>query len=303
MYDIIGDIHGHYPLLIKMLKQLGYTKNGKSFSKPDRKVIFTGDIINRGPEIRNTINLVRNMVDNGDALCILGNHEWNAILFATIDKQGKFFQKHLPRYQLPLSNTLEEYKADPDEFADVIKWFRRLPFYLDLDGLRVVHGSWNDKHIETIAQFRKDEVKIKKDFLKEYLSNKELNTAVDELLKGIEFQLPKDFLLKDDKGIIRRNFRIKWWETAEGKTFKRIAFGNRFKMPAYTIPKELIPETYPYPIDAPPVFLGHYCLNKEKIIYQDNICCIDTCVVRTQKLTAYRWNGEPKLNPEHLIRL
>lgn len=303
MYDIIGDIHGHYDLLINMLQKLGYQPVGNSFKHPERKVIFTGDFINRGPKIRKTVNLIKNMVENGDAQTVLGNHELNAILYATMDKSGKFLQKHLPRYQLPLMKTLEEYKNFPDEFKETIKWFRTLPIYLDLGDFRVVHGGWNEEHIATFHRYMNGETRLKKSFLKTYLTNKELSTALDELIKGVEMQLPKDLLLKDNKGIIRRSFRIKWWEVTEGKTFKKVAFGNRFELPAYTIPREVLPTTYPYPFDAPPVFLGHYCLNKKKLIFQGNICCIDTCVVRTQSLTAYRWSGEKQLIEENLIRM
>ncbi|MFA9388594.1 MAG: metallophosphoesterase [Prolixibacteraceae bacterium] len=303
MYDIIGDIHGHYDLLVNMLTQLGYEPSGATYKHPERKVIFTGDFINRGPKIRKTVKLIRGMVENGDAQTVLGNHELNAILSATMDKSGRFLQKHLPRFQLPLMKTLEEYKNYPEEFNETIKWFRTLPIYLDLGNLRVVHGAWNDAHIATVQQFMNGETSLKKSFLKAYLSNKELSTALNELIKGVEMQLPKDLLLKDSKGIIRRNFRIKWWEVPTEKTFKKLSFGNQFELPAYSIPKEILPLTYPYALDAPPVFLGHYCLNKKKLIFQNNICCIDTCVVRTQNLTAYRWNGEAQLLEGNLIRI
>ena len=303
MYDIIGDIHGHYDLLLNMLQTLGYEPNGGTFKHPDRKVIFTGDIINRGPKIRKTVNLVRGMVESGNAQCILGNHELNAILYGTMDKNGKFLQKHLPRFQLPLMKTLDEYKKYPGEFNEIIKWFRTLPLYLDLGELRVVHGAWIDSHIETLNHFLAGETKLKKSFLKTYITNKELNTAVNEIIKGVEMQLPKDLLLKDNKAIIRRSYRIKWWTDPTGKTFRNIAFGNQFDLPAYTIPPEVLPTTYPYSPDAPPVFLGHYCLNKKKVIYQNNICCVDNCVTRTNQLTAYRWQGERQLTAEYLIKV
>lgn len=302
MYDIVGDIHGHYDLLINLLDKLGYKKSGDSYKHPDRKIIFTGDIINRGNKIRATVTLVRNMVDNGDAYCILGNHELNAILYETLDKTGKLLRKRLPRYKLPLMKTLEEYQNYSDEWADVIRWFRKLPVYLDFENLRIVHGGWSDEHIQTVNRYMNGESKMKKSFLKTYLTDKDLATALNELIKGKELQLPKDLLVKDEKGIIRRTFRIKWWEQPQGKTFKEVGFGNRFELPPYTIPVEVLPEITPYPVDAPPVFLGHYCLNKKAKIFQENICCIDTCVVRSQRLTAYRWNGESKLTKENIFK-
>lgn len=303
MYDIVGDIHGHYDLLLKLLKELGYESNDETFSHPDRKIIFTGDIINRGPKIRATVTLIKKMVESGNAFCILGNHELNAILYSTLDKTGKSLRKRLPRYKLPLMKTLDEYQNYQEEFKEVIKWFRTLPIYLDFGDFRVVHGAWNDHHISIFNKYLAGETRLRKSFLKSFLNNPELNKALNGLIKGVEFQLPKDLLLKDSKGMVRRNFRIKWWEPIEGKTFKDIAFGNRFELPAYTIPKEVLPEITPYPSTAPPVFLGHYCLKKKALIFQGNICCIDTCVVKSQKLTCYRWDGEKTLSKDKLFKL
>ncbi|MBN1924889.1 MAG: metallophosphoesterase [Prolixibacteraceae bacterium] len=301
MYDIVGDIHGHYSLLVKMLKKLGYKKNGKSYMHPSRKIIFTGDYINRGPQIRDTVNLIRNMVDNGNALAILGNHELNAILYFTLDKTGKFFHKHIARYKLPLLKTMYEYANDQENLKEAIKWFRTLPFYIDLDQIRIVHGGWIDEHISTIEQFRLGEPKIKKAFLKAYIQNPVLYRAVNETIRGIEFELPKDLIIKDNKGISKRRFRIKWWESAGGKTFRDLSFSNRYILPPYTIPVEITPQVKPYESNLPPVFFGHYCIENGNLVVQDNLCCVDRCVVRSQTLTAYRWNGEKKLTPDNLV--
>ena len=79
-YDIIGDIHGHASTLIQLLKDLGYEKDEAGvFSHKERKVIFLGDFIDRGKEESLVINIVRPMLDNGHALAVMGNHEFNAI--------------------------------------------------------------------------------------------------------------------------------------------------------------------------------------------------------------------------------
>lgn len=44
-------------------------------------MIFLGDFIDRGPKIRETLQIVRAMVDAGTALAVMGNHEYNAICF------------------------------------------------------------------------------------------------------------------------------------------------------------------------------------------------------------------------------
>ena len=74
-YDIIGDIHGYASILKMLLTELGYSRVDGVWRHPKRKVIFVGDFVNRGPEIRETLALVRGMVESGQALAILGNHE------------------------------------------------------------------------------------------------------------------------------------------------------------------------------------------------------------------------------------
>jgi len=76
---------------------------------------------------------------------------------------------------------------------------------------------------------------------------------------------------------------------------------SRFDLPSYTIPKEIIPTFKPYPEGSPIVFFGHYCLKECCGIMADNLCCVDSCVTRTGKLAAYRWQGEKKVNKSHFV--
>ena len=74
-FDIIGDIHGCFDELTALLTQLGYTVNEAQVTPPaGRKVIFLGDLVDRGPKIPQVLKLVMNMVASGAALCVPGNH-------------------------------------------------------------------------------------------------------------------------------------------------------------------------------------------------------------------------------------
>ena len=87
-YDIIGDIHGHADELEALLKKLGYQLNDGTYSNnAGRKVVFLGDFIDRGPKIREVLHIVKNMCDNGHAMAIMGNHEFNAISLHTRNKK------------------------------------------------------------------------------------------------------------------------------------------------------------------------------------------------------------------------
>ena len=303
MYDIIGDLHGHAKQLETMLKTLGYEKETGIYRHPDRKTIFVGDIINRGPAIRKTVQIVKAMVEAGAAFAILGNHEMNAIMYATLDKAGKVIQKRLPRYKLPLMKTLEEYEKFPEEWKETVKWFRTLPFYLNFGDLRIVHGGWNDEHIRTVNRYMAGEPKMRKHFMKAYLTDPVLAQAVDGLLKGVEFQLPKDIAVKNSNGLSVRRYRIKWWDDTRGKTFNQISFEKGFSMPEYTVPEQIAPPIKPYASDLPPVFFGHYCMNNGPYLVASNLCCIDGCITRSGILTAYRWDGEQTLNEANIIQV
>ena len=63
--DFIGDVHGHYDELVMLLKKLGYEEHNGTFSYPgnERSVVFLGDYVDRGNQVRETINLVRSMRD------------------------------------------------------------------------------------------------------------------------------------------------------------------------------------------------------------------------------------------------
>jgi protein phosphatase len=79
-FDIIGDIHGCYDELVELLGQLGYEldQNADPVSvtpPPGRKLVFLGDLVDRGPKITQVLKLVMGMVEAGTALCVPGNHD------------------------------------------------------------------------------------------------------------------------------------------------------------------------------------------------------------------------------------
>jgi len=76
-FDIIGDVHGCADELELLLEKLGYQSEVPlAFRHPDnRKAVFIGDLVDRGPRVLDTLRIVRNMVDAGSGLCVPGNHD------------------------------------------------------------------------------------------------------------------------------------------------------------------------------------------------------------------------------------
>lgn len=305
MYDIIGDVHGYASLLKKLLLEMGYKKTESGYSHPTRKAIFVGDFINRGPEIRKTIRIIRKMEESGNARVILGNHEINAIIFYLKDKNGMPLVKSTQKNFLSLYKTVNQFPAEKsEEWKSHRKWMRELPLFLDLGDIRIVHACWSDQSVKTLEQ-AETEGKSRKNIFRNFYSKpkSKISQSVSTLTKGIDFKMPPNMKIVNNKGVSSRSFRMRWWEETEGKTFEDISFESKFKMPQYDIPRQLVPEHAPYPDSAPIVFFGHYCRFNGPFIVKPNICCVDSCVTGSGNLTAYRWNGEKELIAENLVKV
>lgn len=280
---------------------MGYTSVNGIYSHPDRKAVFVGDFINRGPKIRETVTIVRKMVESGSAHAILGNHELYAILYYLKDAEGKYPKKRIQKYQLQINQTLVEFANNKSELKSHLKWFRTLPLFLDFGTIRVVHACWDEQNI-SVLKATLTEPKISKTLLREIALNESRFAQVFwETVKGIDFQIPRNLLVFDDYGRPHRSFRMKWWNNPEGKTFKEVSLESRFELPAYTIPPEIVRPRPVYAENDPIIFFGHYSLVDRSAILQPNMCCVDSGVSRSGKLLAYRWEGEQKLDESHVV--
>ncbi|WP_212004388.1 polynucleotide kinase-phosphatase [Chitinophaga sp. HK235] len=126
-FDIIGDVHGCYDELYMLLEKLGYVidkEHAELISAPQttdangytrtRKPLFVGDLVDRGPASPQVLRLVMNMVNNGSALCVPGNHDAKLLRWLN----GR--QVHLRH---GLEKTVEQLGAEPPEFLEAIKSF------------------------------------------------------------------------------------------------------------------------------------------------------------------------------------
>ncbi len=110
-FDIIGDIHGCCSELEQLLAKLEYKLVNGNYQHPEgRKAIFLGDLVDRGDRILDTVNLVRNMVEGGSAICVPGNHEAKLLRYL----RGKKVQlKH------GLEQTVAEIEALPEDEREI----------------------------------------------------------------------------------------------------------------------------------------------------------------------------------------
>lgn len=328
-YDIIGDLHGCATKLHGLLGVLGWAVDGRgTYRHPDpgRRVIFVGDLVDRGPEQRATLECVKAMVDAGSALIVMGNHEFNAVSYAT---------EHPDRPDTHLRDRSEKNADQHREFLDQlddrdrarwVDWFRTLPIWLDLGDLRVVHACWHRQSIDilerefggnrfpagdagfVLANKRGSEAENPTDAR----NGRDVWAAIEVLLKGPEVGL-EDYGLPAflDKGCHARTAaRARWWNASASRLADLIDIPPGAKDEHFN-PYPPIPDvecssrdrSFTY-TDTIPVVYGHHWREWEPEEHLDwtlRTACVDFSAVNDGPLVAYQWRGEQEIDPCHYV--
>jgi protein phosphatase len=136
-FDVIGDVHGCRGELETLLSQLGYTIERDADGRPvdaahpdGRRVVFVGDLVDRGPDSPGVLRLVMGMVAAGHAFAVPGNHE-NKLVRALSGRNVQVTHG--------LAETLQQLGGEPEEFRKQVEVFcRDLVSHLVLDAGRLV---------------------------------------------------------------------------------------------------------------------------------------------------------------------
>ncbi|MCG8669057.1 MAG: metallophosphoesterase [Pseudomonadales bacterium] len=307
-YDIIGDIHGCGRLLSALLNKLGYEQKDDCFRHAERKAIFLGDLIDRGDEIRDTVNIVRRMVENDAAHMVIGNHEYAAITFSTPAPESfdrPFLKKHTPRIKRMLGQTISQYHDYQEEWQSTVQWFRSLPLYLEFDNFRVVHACWDQQKIDDFDELDVGNSLGDDEFLTASVQPLTTpNRIIERLLKGTDMPLPDGLVIKGADGFTRSRFRTKFWKAAP-KTYSDIVF-QPDRIPNHLLKRKLSGDEknrlIHYGEREKPLFVGHYWRKGPPRLIRDNIACLDYSAVSHGKLVAYRIDVDDKvLDQDRLV--
>jgi Calcineurin-like phosphoesterase len=297
-YDIIGDVHGHADALRRLLVELEYAEVRGAFRHDSRKAIFVGDFVDRGPHQREVLKIARDMCEADTANAVLGNHEFNAIAWATKDDEGEPLRRHSERNAAQHAAFLDQLGEGSSEYWDAINWFRQLPVWLELQGLRVVHACWHEPSRAALGAYLDARQCFTDDGLREALRRgSEAFAAADILMKGPEQRLPPGMTFTDQSGHERHEARVRWWDP-EATTFKRAAIGIDDMLDE--LPDLELPTDFRY-LENTPVLFGHYWMPGEPKITFPIAACLDFSVARNGYLTAYRWSGERELSNGNLV--
>jgi protein phosphatase len=118
-FDIIGDVHGCFDELVELLRKLGHGIDETTFVvQPgnSRKLIFVGDLVDRGPKIPQVLKLVMNAVASGAALCVPGNHDMK--LMRKLRGRDVQITHGLAETLAQLTGESEEFRKHAAEFID-----------------------------------------------------------------------------------------------------------------------------------------------------------------------------------------
>jgi len=150
----IGDIHGCKKTFKKLIKK------NLEVSRDD-EIILMGDLVDRGPRIRETIDYILKLQSKGyNIKSLIGNHEW--LLLESIES-GEMFDLWMQNKAL---TTLKSFQVnDAAHIPEIyLKFFREMPYYIETENFVLVHGGLNFnkkkplKHKKGMVWIRNDKV-------------------------------------------------------------------------------------------------------------------------------------------------
>ncbi|MCC5976227.1 MAG: metallophosphoesterase [Rubellimicrobium sp.] len=275
--DIIPDIHGQAGKLDLALANLGWRRTalGWTHPEPSRSILFLGDFIDRGPDNRAVLRVVRDLIEAGRARAIMGNHELNALHFHTIDPEtGQPLRAHVARNIDQHASFLKEFPVGAPETADALDWMRNLPLFLEARHFRAVHAAWIVDVVKGLRDLAHDGVLDHEQIIRAGRKGDPLHDLAETLTKGPELQLPKGFGFTDKGGHHRQEVRVRWWQGG-AETWRDIAIS----VPdSNALPDGLLPDAVAasiYPPGERPVFFGHYWLSGTPVLQRQNALCLD----------------------------
>jgi hypothetical protein len=143
--DIIGDVHGEIDALRRLLSRLGCSPERGVAQRP---LIFVGDLVDRGPDSPAVVELVMQLVREGIAQVVLGNHEFNLLRREHKEGNGWALGKADDHYQVihddrRIQVAFGSREPSRQQLDAFMEFFSELPLGLQRSDLRVAHAAWS----------------------------------------------------------------------------------------------------------------------------------------------------------------
>ena len=246
----IGDIQGCAPSLKSLVKKI----------PKDSKMIFLGDLVNRGPSSLGTLRQLKSLQEQGRAECLLGNHDLHLLAIDAGLRKTKGL------------DTISAILKAPDR-AELIHWLRHRPMALSNGKVITVHAGilpqWDLQ--QTIECAQEVEKALRKKSYVDFLANMYGNTPNkwSNSLKGIER------LRVITNALTRLRFCTPTGQM-EFESKEGLESGPEGYIPWFKVPKRKTRDTL--------VYFGHW--STLGLVRQSNVIGLDTGCVWGGKLTA-----------------
>lgn len=246
----IGDVQGCAPSLKTLVKKL--PKNSR--------MIFLGDLVNRGPDSLGALRKLKSLQESGRAECILGNHDLHLLAIDAGLRKSKGL------------DTIEPILAAPDR-KELIQWIRNRPMALSNGNVLMVHAGvlpqWDLQ--QTIECAQEVEKTLRSKSYKEFLANMYGNTPNkwSNKLSGYER------LRVITNALTRMRFCTPTGQM-EFESKEGLEQGPKGYIPWFTVPSRKTQDVLTY--------FGHW--STLGLLRQHNVIGLDTGCVWGGKLTA-----------------
>jgi len=255
---VIGDVHAQKAKLDALLIEIGFDVESTS------QLLFIGDLIDNkvtdDDQHLATLKMVHALQQKKQAFCLLGNHEFNAVGWATKNALGEFCRPHLEKNAKQHQAFLNAVVEDSAAHHAWITWFKSLPLFLEFDAVTAIHACWNEEAIERIKPYLNADNSLQACYWTDAFDEQhELFALCEMLLKGPERTLPKGEYFLDKTGTKRTQQRVPWWDDYTGDK---------------------------------PVVIGHYTLNEQPERLSEKVVCVDYNAAKGDNpLVAYRFTA------------
>lgn len=304
IYDVIGDVHGQADKLEGLLKQLGYHDNGRYYEPPNNHhALFIGDLIDRGEQEVKTLQIAFAMLDAGVAEIVMGNHEYNALAYATLNEHtndGSYLREHSSRNQRQHAAFLAEVPWQSAAHDYWLQRFYELPLWLETEHACFVHACWDVASMQQLQPLLTHDNKLTTAGLQATgQKHSAAYNALERVLKGVETPLPNGMYITDKGGTKRHNVRVKWWldELNERpiQEIARVPKSDEAKLAA--IPKQPSGEPIEFELATQkPIFIGHYWMRGIPQPLSKQVVCTDySAAAKDGFLTCYQFDTQQPL--------
>ena len=299
IYDVIGDIHGNADKLKGLLAKLEYTlaaqpNTGATYFAPPagHRAVFIGDLIDRGTQEVETLNIVFAMIDAGVADAVMGNHEYNALAYATLDEtaaDGSYLREHNTTHYRQHKEFLDEVPFGSEAHRYWLARLYELPLWLETEHACFVHACWHQDKMQVLQPLLTEDNCLTPEALQRTGQKDSAEyDALERVLKGVEMPLPGGLTFTDKDGAVRSRVRVQWWlDVLNGRRIVDIArapSSDLLQLPADAIAKEI---DFNLQTDKP-VFIGHYWLTGKPAPLSKQVVCTDYSAAGRGYLTAYQ---------------